>query len=341
MLFSVIVPIYKVEKYLKRCIDSVLTQTFDDYELILVDDGSTDGCPAICDEYAKQDSRIKVIHKENGGLVSARQAGIRIAQGEYIFNLDGDDALLPEALESAQKLIRETGADMVCFGYRNYMDGQIADLVEDLVDEGLYDRQKLRRYIYPKLLCDLEMHHIFYFSWGKALKRELVLKHQLNVNPAISLGEDLACMVPCYLEAEKVYISKKPIYLYTIRNDSLTNDFKVGQVNQVENVVLDLRKIKENKPDDFDEQISRYSCFLCFVILASAAEGDHFRVIKTLKTMIRNSLHMEEIKKARFGKVTIKSRIAIFLMKRQWFTLAFYFLNFCKNIKRMRKDGNA
>ena len=105
MLFSVIVPIYNIEKYIRRCIDSVLLQSFTDFELILVDDGSPDRCGAICDEYAKKDERIKVIHKENGGLVSARQAGIKVASGDYIFHLDGDDAVLPDALESAYKII--------------------------------------------------------------------------------------------------------------------------------------------------------------------------------------------------------------------------------------------
>ena len=105
MVFSVIVPIYNIEKYLTRCIDSVLAQTFSDYELILVDDGSPDNCPVICDEYAAKDARIKVIHKQNGGLVSARQAGIRIACGDYVFHLDGDDAILPDALESAYEII--------------------------------------------------------------------------------------------------------------------------------------------------------------------------------------------------------------------------------------------
>ena len=105
MLFSIIVPIYNIEKYLSRCIDSVLAQSFSDYELILVDDGSPDNCPAICDEYAKKDSRIKVIHKKNGGLVSARQAGIVEAIGDYVFHLDGDDAICPDALESAYEII--------------------------------------------------------------------------------------------------------------------------------------------------------------------------------------------------------------------------------------------
>ena len=89
--FSVIVPIYKVEKYLNKCIDSILKQTFQDFELILVDDGSPDKCPKICDEYAKKDKRVRVIHKENAGLVAARNTGIKEAKGDYICYVDGDD----------------------------------------------------------------------------------------------------------------------------------------------------------------------------------------------------------------------------------------------------------
>ena len=93
MFFSVIVPVYKVEKYLPNCIESVLNQTFSDFELILVDDGSPDSCPEICDSYKEKDSRIKVVHKPNGGLASARRAGIKVAEGEYVYNLDSDDLI--------------------------------------------------------------------------------------------------------------------------------------------------------------------------------------------------------------------------------------------------------
>ena len=96
---SIIVPVYKVETYLHHCVDSILLQTFTDFEVILVDDGSPDNCPAICDEYAMQDERIKVIHKENGGLSSARNAGLGIAQGEYICFIDSDDILHPRYCE--------------------------------------------------------------------------------------------------------------------------------------------------------------------------------------------------------------------------------------------------
>ena len=340
MLFSVIVPIYKIEKYIARCIDSVLAQSVADFELILVDDGSPDGCGGICDAYAAKDPRIKVIHKENGGLVSARQAGIRVASGAYIMNLDGDDALCPGALENARKIIADTQADIVSFSYRTYTDGVIGDVVEDVLEEGLYEKDRIQTQIFPKLLSDRNMRSLFYFSWGKAIKRDLALKHQLRVDTAISLGEDLSCMIPCYLEAQSVYMSKVPIYLYTVRNDSMSKEFKTGQIQQVERVLGYLQGLRENLPQDFQDQIARYSCFMCFVILAAAAEGNHFAAAKKLKSLILHSAHKEQIQKAQFDHITAKSRIAIFLMKRQRILTAFYFLFFCKEIKRMRKGGN-
>ena len=337
MLFSVIVPIYNIEKYLKNCIDSVLAQSFTDFELILVDDGSPDGCPAICDDYAKTDARIRVIHKPNGGLVSARQAGIAVARGEYIFNVDGDDALCTDALESVYTIICETKADMVCFAYKCCINGEIGHVVEDLVPEGLYDKAQIGAQIYPKLLVDKNMQHIFYFLWGKAIKRELVLPHQLNVNPAISLGEDLSCVVPCYLEAQTVYMSKKAVYIYTIRNDSISTDFKTGQITQIADVIAGLRDLKICKPADFEAQIARYSCFMCFAILAAAAEGNYFKAVKTIKELIKTSVHGAEIPKARFENITLKSRVAIFLMQKRAISAAFYFLYLCKEIKRLKK----
>ena len=339
MFFSVIVPIYKVEKYLSRCIDSVLSQSFADFELILVDDGSPDNCPLICDRYAETDERIKVIHKENGGLVSARQSGICNAEGDYVFNLDGDDAILPDALESAYKIICETNADIVSFSYKTYVDGETGDVVEDLAEEGLYHKADMEKHIYPNLLSNKNMKNLFYFLWGKAIKRELATKYQFAVNREISLGEDVSCTMPCYLDAESVYMSKKAVYLYTIRNDSISMDFKTYQITQIADTIRGLRSLNIEKPKDFDEQIARYSCFMCFAILASAAEGSHFKSVKKLKELILGSLHKEEIKKAYFENITFKTRISAFLMKRQMIRTTFYFLFLCKKIKDLRKGG--
>lgn len=339
MLFSVIVPIYNIEKYLSRCIDSVLAQTFSDFEVILVDDGSRDNCPAICDAYAEKDHRIKVVHKQNGGLVSARQAGIRIATGEYVFPLDGDDAILPDALESAYEIIQKHHPDMVSFAYKRCVNGVVEDTVEDLAEEGLYLKPDLEQKIYPKLLSDKNMQNLFYFQWAKAIKRELATKFQLLVSTKVSQGEDVCCITPCYLESETVYMSKKPIYLYTIRTDSLTNDFKTAQITQIADTIIGLQNLDVHKPKDFAEQISRYSFFMCFAILACAAEGGHFDSIGELKKLITESLHKEEIKKAKFENITIKTRISLFLMQKNRIGLTFYFLFLCNLIKKMRKGG--
>ena len=120
-MISVIVPVYKVEKYLRKCVDSILNQTYADFELLLVDDGSPDGCPQICDEYAARDSRVRVIHKPNGGLISARNEVIRAARGDYVCILDGDD----RPLENMLQFIHDTvsglpeAPDMVLFAAHN------------------------------------------------------------------------------------------------------------------------------------------------------------------------------------------------------------------------------
>lgn len=134
---SVIVPVYKVEPYLRQCVDSILSQTFRDFELILVDDGSPDGCPAICDEYAGQDSRVKVIHKENGGLSSSRNAGLDVASGEYISFVDSDDWIQLEYLERMLAAINNNHADMAMCGVEKFWEDKPRAEEFPLADECL------------------------------------------------------------------------------------------------------------------------------------------------------------------------------------------------------------
>lgn len=339
MFFSVIVPVYKVEKYLPNCIESVLSQTFSDFELILVDDGSPDLCPQICDSYKEKDNRIKVVHKENGGLASARIAGIKVAEADYVFNLDSDDLIESDTLEYAYKIINETNCEIMSFSYRWVKDGKTVAITNDGIDEGLYSREDIKKHIYPRLLMDKNMNHISYYLSGKAVKRELLTPHQLNVNEKISLGEDLCCSLPCYLHAKSVYISKKEAYLYTVRETSLSKAFNANQICLVEDVINEISTDELKNAIDFEEQICRYSCFMCFAILASAAEGNHFKSIKAIKENIINSLHGEKIPCAKFEKISLKSKISIFLMKKKCYGMAFYFLNLCKIIKTILMRG--
>lgn len=339
MFFSVIVPIYNVEKYLKRCIDSVLDQTCKDFELILVDDGSSDNCPQICDSFAAQNPNIKVIHKKNGGLVSARQAGIQIASGEYVFHLDGDDALLPCALERSKRIILETNADIVSFSYKQFHNGETKDVINNIVPVGLYNKENIEKEIYPHILCDKNMQHFFYFVWGRAIRRTLITKHQLNISTKISLGEDISCMVPCYLDAESLYMDDTPVYLYTIRDDSLSTSFNTKQLSQLSEVIKGFYNITLEKPKDFEKQVARYSCFMCFAILAAAAEGGHFKYLTEIKNLILNSNSNDLIKRAEFENITIKTKIGMALMKKEYIKMAFYFLYFVAKIRSILRKG--
>ena len=121
-LVSVIVPVYKVEKYLSKCLDSIVNQTYKNLEIILVDDGSPDNSGKICDEYAQKDSRIKVIHKENGGLSSARNAGLDIATGEYIAFADSDDSVHLDFVEKLYRAIKEENADIACCSVEDFIE---------------------------------------------------------------------------------------------------------------------------------------------------------------------------------------------------------------------------
>ncbi len=337
MFFSVILPIYKVEKYLEHCIESVLSQTFSDFELILVDDGSPDKCPEICDEYAKKDNRITVIHKENGGLVSARQAGIKIAKGEYVLNLDSDDAIENYTLQTAYEIIKSTDSDIIMFSVKHYINGKIGDTIHNILDEGLYADEDLENKVYPKLLADKNMKHLAYFLSGKIIRRSIVTQNQLNVSTKLSLGEDVMCVLPCFMEAKRVYISHNPVYLYTMRDDSMSVSSFTRQMSQLNVLIKELKKIDISKMADGREQFSRYCCYMCFALLAFAAEEKAFKKIGELEDIILNSEFADEIIKAEFDKISIKSSIAIFLLKRKQIKIAFYFLYICKEIKTILK----
>ena len=156
---SVIVPVYKAEEYLHRCVDSILAQSYTDFELILVNDGSPDNSGAICDEYAAKDNRIKVIHKENGGVASARQCGIDNATGEYTIHADPDDWVEPTMLEELYNKAVEENADMV-----------ICDFYLDTIKDCKYRSQKVSDETSQKVLEDLLFHRLHGSLWNKLIK---------------------------------------------------------------------------------------------------------------------------------------------------------------------------
>ena len=150
-LFSIIVPIYNVDRYLRECLNSVLNQNIDNFEVVLVDDGSPDTSPTICDEYAAKDSRFKVIHKHNEGLVRARQDGVNLASGDYVICLDSDDWLHQNNLKILSNIIKSFKPDIICTGYYKF-DGKNNIKFPFPFKEGYYDRQAIEKEIFPLLI---------------------------------------------------------------------------------------------------------------------------------------------------------------------------------------------
>ena len=222
MQLSIIVPIYNIEEFLPQCINSILGQTLSDFELILIDDGSPDNCPTICDEYAKKDNRIKVVHKSNGGLVSARKAGLEVASGEYIGYVDGDDWVGPTMFEEMVIEAKKHDADIVAAGFtKNIEDNFTTE--RNIIPSGLYDHNSIQQSIIPSMIFDKKMYApgIYTYVWNKIFKKDLLEKSQYNVPNDIFLGEDAACTYPAILSAKSIYITDSHHYHYRQRADSM------------------------------------------------------------------------------------------------------------------------
>lgn len=223
MLFTLIVPIHNVEEYLPRCVDSILAQSFTDFEVLLVDDGSTDRCPALCDAYAAQYPCVRVIHKPNGGLISARNAGIMAARGDYIGYVDGDDWVKPGMLAFVHERLEKSPVvlDMVMFAAdRVYENGSVPLLHN--VREGYYDRAALEREIFPHLLTDRRRGFragtaVQGHTWNKFSRRELQREYYVR-DERIRMFTDVPFTYEILLNCEHVYISNERLYYYNSAN---------------------------------------------------------------------------------------------------------------------------
>lgn len=230
-LISIIVPIYRVEPYLTECVKSILNQTYRNIEVVLVDDGSPDGCPAICDRYAREDSRVKVVHKANGGLVSARKAGVLASSGQYIGYVDGDDWIEPNMYEKMYESIKKYNAEVVATGhFRNIGENYI--IATNGINSGVYNGEILLDSVYPRLIYTGEFyqHGIRVSLWNKLFKRDIILSSQLSVDNEIVFAEDFACVLPALLSAKCIVIDNQPYYHYRQSLGSITKKYEADEI---------------------------------------------------------------------------------------------------------------
>lgn len=223
---SVIVPVYKVEQYLERCVKSIMNQSYQNLEIILVDDGSPDACPALCDSYAKQDNRIKVIHQENMGLSAARNAGIDIASGEYIGFVDSDDYIHKNMYEVLMKTCLENTCDIAVCSLKKFEKEIEADEVMAEPDLELYEKEKKFQAYFK--LHDTEM----IVAWNKLYKKELF--HNVRY-PKGKIHEDEFTTYILIGAAEKVAFVNYPLYYYFQRAESIMGQgFSLKSLDRLE-----------------------------------------------------------------------------------------------------------
>lgn len=214
---SIIVPVYNAEKTIRRCVESILNQQYTDWELLLIDDGSKDGSGAVCDEYAAKDARLRVIHRENGGVSAARNLALDHARGVYLQFLDSDDWITPDATSSLVRAAEGNRCDLVVADFYRVV-GERLSRKGDIDEDGVLSRVEYAAHM-------MENPADFYYGvlWNKLYRRDIVEKHHLRMNPEISWCEDFMFNLEYIRHAERFHALQVPIYYYVKTEGSLVN----------------------------------------------------------------------------------------------------------------------
>lgn len=287
---SVIVPVYNVENKIRRCIDSILAQTFTDYKLILVDDGSSDQSGVICDEYAKVDSRIKVIHQENKGASAARNRGIKEANGTYLGFVDSDDYVAEDYLCALYQTIKKLNVDMaMCCYYSVSDDGSITESKHRFADGYCLDRKGIESQLYSDIFFNKDT--TGYFSlWNKLFRKDLVDSYSILIDESMSFGEDMLFVMECLKHCNNIAFSDKPLYYYESLSTGLFNRYHrgfIGDIMKCYTALVEQTKPKDEKIEDLIPLSLKYWYYVNRQISAVIANEKH--VNKAIKRILTHN----------------------------------------------------
>ena len=329
MLFSVIIPVFNASKFLKRCIDSIVCQKFDDYEIILIDDGSTDESPLICDEYSKKYTFIRTIHKENGGTVSARRRGVVESKGDYLLSVDADDYIDSDYFETISKEIGKNNfPSILAWSYKNVDES--SNIVEKILNQkdtlGSYSSKKdieelSKGFLYNNKKPNLNYGVLFYSFWTKAYKRELLLDAFMSFSNDLNYGEDLICLKRILDNPKCTSISVIDYYGYnyvTNTNSLINSSYSIKKFKSYEQTVCELKTTFANEM----EKVHIFAIRALIGLLISMVESS--KTFKDFKERIEESYSCENIwNHARQAKIKHgrNDKIKIFLVKHKYFRL--------------------
>ena len=276
---SMIIPVYNAEQYLKKCVDSVRAQTYGNLEIMLVDDGSTDSSGELCDAYAEKDERIRVVHKENGGLVSAWKAGVEECSGEYVSFLDSDDWIDPEMLSEMSAYLTGNDREMVISDYIIERDGGSQEYVWQKLVPGVYGRKEIEEKIFPCLLGQ-EERYITISRCMKLISKRLIAENGSYTDPAIIVGEDTTIMLPVLLDCQRIVaMDHKAYYHYLYVKESMVHKYNEKLTENIRKLIQTTDRILKDKftGDKLEEQqshLDQESVLWYFLVLKNEARGN-------------------------------------------------------------------
>lgn len=318
-LISVIVPIYKVEQYLDRCIESLVNQTYKNLEIVLVDDGSPDHCPKMCDEWAEKDSRIKVIHKANGGLSDARNAGMKIAAGEYISFVDSDDWTHKDFYKVLMQVMSEQDADIVSCGIKRvYSEQDDCNIAEYSIE--VFDRtQAMEAVLEEKIPVPV---------WCKLYKSEVIKNELFDVG---KYHEDVFWTYRAYGHASSSAIINADMYYYFQRATGIMGErFSEKRLDALEAMELLCRYIEKNFPELSELALNKYMG-LCMYLYQTVIREKNIKDKKALTEAILKKVKRESDRYKASAKLNIKDRF--------WLKLFCNFPNTACKIRNLFKIG--
>lgn len=269
VLVSIIVPIYHVEQYIDICIASIINQSYENIEVILVDDGSDDSCPSICERYAETDGRIHVIHKKNGGLVSARKAGLAISSGDYVTFVDADDWIDVGYIKQMVENI--SNSDIVLAGYTEFHNENEIKECRNLIDNGIYSNKMIREEVAPKLFSETNLTtEIIPAVWNKLFRKSILENSLMKVENNVTLGEDMICSYLAVLNSDRVVINNDiDGYNYRVNDMSMTGKSDENFLLHVDA----LFKCIDNTLIDGPLKLEQINCYKIYIILIIGIEN--------------------------------------------------------------------
>ena len=306
-LISVIVPVYKVEQYLDKCVDSIVNQTYKNLEIILVDDGSPDHCPKMCDEWAKKDKRIKVIHKENGGVSSARNVGIDVSKGEYISFVDSDDWIDNTFFEELLNICLKYNSKYITCGYKRVYDNRIEYINNSnsiiKVDSSEY------------LVKLLNVQNGYGFVHMKLIKKNAI--NDLRFNENLKVGEDALFNVMLCENIDSAIIYNKPLYNYYFNDNSVVRKYDKDYVNKYLESMKEMNSYLSNGKNSVDVNLYNYIVYHVLLIAVNYCYHplNSLNKIKSLKSVCSIPLFKKAISKSNYKNMTLTRKVTLFTIK--------------------------